>query len=130
MGVLSFLGGLIKPVTDIIDEAVTDKDEANRIKASIQQAAMDGRLRELEEAAETIRAEATGRSWLQRTWRPITMLTFVGLIVARWFGFTVEGIDATTEQALLEIVKVGLGGYVIGRSAEKVTQAWKGKGDA
>jgi len=129
MGVLSFIGGLLKPVTDIIDKTVTDKDEALRIKSALERAAMNGELRELEEAAETIRAEATGESWLQRNWRPITRLTFVGLIVARWLGFTVEGIDAATEQALLDIVQVGLGGYVIGRSAEKTVKAWR-KGDA
>ena len=46
-----------------------------------------------------IRAEAMGDSWLQRSWRPITMLTFVSLIVAKWLGFTAPGVTEAVELA-------------------------------
>ena len=121
---LGLIGNALGQVFGVIEESVTDKDEKNRLKANLQQAALDGRLTALSEAAETARAEITGESWLQRAWRPLTMLTFAGLIVARWLGLTVEGIDAQTEQALLDIVKVGLGGYVFGRSGEKMMREW------
>ena len=53
------------------------------------------------------------------------MLTFVGLIVAHWLGFTPDNLPSEQVMALLDIVKIGLGGYVVGRSAEKVATVWK-----
>lgn len=71
-------------------------------------------------AAEVVKAEAQGQSWLQRTWRPITMLVFVGLIVARWLGWSAPNLGDAEVLKLWSIVEIGLGGYVIGRSAEKI----------
>jgi hypothetical protein len=48
------------------------------------------------------------------------MLVFVGLIVARWFGFAAPNLAEAEYLALWDIVQLGLGGYVIGRSAEKI----------
>ncbi|WP_444959684.1 3TM-type holin [Microbulbifer sp. VVAC002] len=109
----------------VIDKAFPDKTEANRLKAQVdsQLIAMD--MAELQSATQVITAEASGESWLQRNWRPVTMLTFVGLIVAHWLGWTAENLSEEQTLALLEIVKIGLGGYVVGRSAEKAMKAWK-----
>ena len=71
-------------------------------------------------------AEAEGGSWIQRSWCPVTMLTFVALVVARWLGLTTPGITPEEELALFEIIKIGLGGYVVGRSVEKGIKVWKG----
>lgn len=70
--------------------------------------------------ANIVQAEAASSNWLASSWRPITMLTFVTLIVARWFGFAAPGLAESEYLALWDIVKLGLGGYVIGRSVEKV----------
>jgi hypothetical protein len=48
------------------------------------------------------------------------MLTFGGLIVARWLGWSAPGISDAEVLKLWDIVQLGLGGYVIGRSAEKI----------
>ena len=53
------------------------------------------------------------------------MLTFVSLIVAHWLGFTAENIEEEEVIMLLEIVKIGLGGYVLGRSGEKIMKEYK-----
>jgi len=53
------------------------------------------------------------------------MLVFVGLVVAHWLGFTAPNISEQTVSDLLAIVQVGLGGYVIGRSGEKIVKEWK-----
>jgi len=71
-------------------------------------------------AASIIETEAASKHWLAANWRPLTMLTFVGLIVARWLGYSAPGLSEAEVLALWEIVKYGLGGYVIGRSAEKI----------
>ena len=48
------------------------------------------------------------------------MLTFGGLIVARWFGWAAPNLSEAEYLKLWSIVELGIGGYVIGRSAEKV----------
>lgn len=76
---------------------------------------------ELEQAAAgIIKAEAQSASWLARSWRPIVMLTFAGLIVARWFGWAAPNLSEAEYLKLWSIVELGLGGYVISRSVEKV----------
>ena len=48
------------------------------------------------------------------------MLWFVGLIGAYWMGLTPESVSEEAVLAMFSLVKVGLGGYVISRSAEKI----------
>ena len=121
----AILGPVLSGIFSVIDKAVEDKDQAQAIKARLQEMVLTGQLREIEEAAANIRAEAMGDSWLQRSWRPLTMLTFVSLIVAKWLGFTAPGVTEAVELALFEIIKIGLGGYVVGRSVEKGIKVWK-----
>jgi hypothetical protein len=51
------------------------------------------------------------------------MMIFVGLIVARWFGWSAPGLSEAEAIKLWGIVEIGLGGYVIGRTAEKLVPA-------
>ena len=48
------------------------------------------------------------------------MITFVGLIVARWFGWAAPNLSEAEYIKLWSIVEFGLGGYVVGRSVEKI----------
>ena len=71
-------------------------------------------------AAEVVKAEAASGHWLAANWRPITMLVFVGLICARWWGFTAPGMTEAEYLSIYDLVKIGLGGYVVGRTFEKL----------
>jgi len=70
--------------------------------------------------ANVIMSEANGQSWIQRSWRPLTMLTFLVLVVLDSFGF----LPFRLAKEAWDLLKIGLGGYVIGRSAEKVATKW------
>lgn len=110
-----------------IDKAVPDRDKADQLKADVTLAMLTQGTEELRGAVEIIKAEAQGESVLQRNWRPLLMLWFAGLVGAHWLGFTPDNLPAETVGKLLDIVQLGIGGYVIGRSTEKAVQAWKGK---
>ena len=117
------LGILGKVAGGVADRIFPDPEqELKRIELQqALQAAVLERTSEIERAAaEVVKAEAQGQSWLQRTWRPITMLVFVALIVARWLGWSAPNLGEAEVLKLWDIVEIGLGGYVIGRSAEKV----------
>jgi len=70
--------------------------------------------------SDIVKTEAASTHWLAANWRPLTMLTFTGLIVARWFGWAAPNLGDAEYLKLWDIVQLGLGGYVIGRSVEKV----------
>jgi len=126
-GLLAKLAGTLLPgIFKIVDKAVVDKDKANEIKLKIQTMMFEGEMAELKAAASIISAEATGESWLQRNWRPLTMMNFLILVNMYWFGYTPENITADMLASIFELIKIGLGGYVIGRSAEKVVKVWQG----
>ena len=121
----NLIGSIGGKVLDIADDVVEDKDEANRLKFEIQRQLIENKSTELESAAKIVLAEAQG-SWLQRNWRPLLMVTFAGLVVAHWFGFTAPDIPESVQNSLLNIVMVGVGGYVVGRSGEKIADKFKG----
>ena len=121
----SLIGSISGKVLDIVDDVVEDKDEANRLKFEIQRQLIENKSSELEAAAKIVLAEAQG-DWLQRNLRPLLMVTFAGLVVAQWFGFTAPDIPESVQNSLLNIVMVGVGGYVVGRSGEKIADKFKG----
>lgn len=77
-------------------------------------------------AADIIKTEAQSQHGLAAIWRPVVMLVFTGLIVARWFGWAAPNLSEAEYLKLWSIVEFGLGGYVVGRSVEKVAPAIAG----
>lgn len=73
-----------------------------------------------------VAAEAKSEHWLTATWRPITMLVFVTIIVARFFGFGAEDMTDAEYEKLWELLKIGIGGYISSRGIEKVIKTYKG----
>lgn len=106
--------------SSLIDRLWPNPADAAAAKLKLLEIQQNGELAELTAQSNIVLAEAKSESWLARNWRPMTMVVFVGLIVARWFGFTAQNLQPTEYLELWTIVKIGLGGYVIGRSAEKI----------
>lgn len=127
-----FLGRILdflNPVRDIIDEVVTSDEERLALKikmaeieASLTTAALDAD-RELAKArGEVIAAEAKSEHPITAMWRPITMLSFVVLLFLIAFGWVKADVLAAVPSDLWDIIKLGLTGYVVGRSVEKATR--------
>jgi hypothetical protein len=123
----ALIPGIIGIIGKAIDKAVPDKDEAERLKAQITLQAMQQDHAELQGAVSIITAEANGESWLQRNWRPLLMIWFAALVGAHWLGFTPPNLPESVVNNLLDIVQVGVGGYVLGRSGEKMVRAYRDK---
>ena len=127
----AIIGPLVTSLLGVVDKAVEDKDLAAQIKARLNEQVLNGSLKELEAAASIIVAEAQGESWLQRNWRPMLMCLF-GLIVANnyiigpylaLFGGPSLVLDLPPD--MWDLLKIGVGGYVVGRSVEKGIKVWK-----
>jgi hypothetical protein len=112
--------GILKPISDVIEKWQGDKHDLQmaQVQATINTAAavqtyeqklLDGQM-------DIIKAEATGASALQRNWRPITMLTFLFLVICDSFGW----LHSPLAPQAWTLLQIGLGGYTVGRTVEKV----------
>lgn len=84
--------------------------------------------------ADVIMAEANGENWLQRNWRPLTAISlafivvFYGLIMpvmVAWFNFPPVRVGDQLLEWIKDIVIICLGGYIGGRSLEKIVQTFR-----
>ncbi len=128
MSIWKTLTGLFQPVADLVDNLHTSDEERLTIKAKVfelqTQAATEIMAYErqlLDSQSKVIMAEAQGQSWLQRNWRPITMLTFLVLVVCDSFGLLAFRLS----DEAWTLLQLGLGGYVVGRSVEKIAPQFK-----
>lgn len=126
MNLLSEIGAVIRPVAELIDNLHTsdaEKAEARNklydMQAGLLVEALAYENKLLKARADIIKAEAQGQSRLQRSWRPVTMLTFLALVVCDSFGLLTFRLSAEA----WTLLQIGLGGYVIGRSGEKIVSA-------
>lgn len=128
MGLGDIIGGVLKPLGKLVDDLHTSSEEKLELKAKLAAIEAELAAKALEhertlaqEQGATIRAEATGHSWMQRNWRPLVMLMFAYIIfnnyvLSPYFG--IPSLDPPPD--LWSLIKIGLGGYVVGRSAEKI----------
>lgn len=66
-----------------------------------------------------------GYNWLERSWRPILMLTF-GFIVlyAKFLGPVLGLTIPPLEDGFWGLLQLGIGGYVVGRTGEKMMDSF------
>lgn len=132
MNVLSLIGQVFKPATELVDSIHTSEEEKLEKKAvllDIQSKflvqALEYEQEQLKAKAEIITAEAKSKNVLTSSWRPVTMYTFLAMLVAYWFGW-IDITDRITPDLLnkiFSIMQIGIGGYIGSRGIEKVVPA-------
>ena len=109
----------------LLDKFFPDKDAANKAKLMLMEMKQSGELSRLQASAGIVTAEANSDHWLAANWRPITMLTFVFIIANNYILypylalFFEEAPKLEIPPDMWALLKIGLGGYVVGRSVEK-----------
>jgi hypothetical protein len=124
-GIGSIFSGLVKGLDGLFtsdEERLQAKGQIMMVQNQVMTSVLDYEKNLITQQAKAIEAEAKGDSWIQRSWRPVTMLTFVALVVAKWLGFTAD-VTPEIEKELMLLIQIGLGGYVVGRSGEKIVKA-------
>ena len=125
------LTALIPVLGSVIDKIFPDKTAANEAKLKIVEMQQNGELAGLDAQVKAITAEANSQHKLAAIWRPITMLVFVFIIANNYIIYPYLSLffDAApkleTPPDLWGLMKLGLGGYVVGRSVEKAVEKWK-----
>jgi hypothetical protein len=123
MNLFNIIGQIFKPAAELIDNLHTSDEERLSLKAQNLETyanaltmALSYENEQLKVRASIVEAEAKSEHWITSAWRPITMLIFVALVVCDSFGWLASPL---AEEAWT-LLQLGLGGYVVGRSAEKV----------
>ncbi len=127
-GFINSLEGFLKTLREVLTGDMSPDKKAELLKKAQEIEEEYFRVKEsiIKEQANVIREEIRSDSWLTRNWRPLTMLIFVFIIFNDYvivpylkaFGFKAVYLDIPKEG--WELIKFGLGGYVAGRSIEKV----------
>lgn len=79
--------------------------------------------------ADVLKAEINGENWLQRNWRPMVAISFAFIVVfyglilpiaVGWFGAPPTRVGDDLLKWIMDAVMLCLGGYIGGRSLEKI----------
>lgn len=130
--ILNSVGAIFGPVRELIDEVHTSAEERAAAQARLNQIEYAARADLLSHAekiaslqSQIVLGEIQGRSWLQRNWRPLLMLTVVlilfnNFVLAPYFqAFGAPGVYLDLPTELYGLMTVGVGGYIGGRTYEK-----------
>lgn len=109
----------IKDAGAVVDNLTGSVEKKSLAKNKLTKLVTDVLLQVKQLQTNIILAEIGKGSWLTINWRPLVMITFTLLLVAKWLGLTVE-VPEELELELMKIIKLGLVGYVGGRSLEKI----------
>ena len=124
---LGAVAPLAKILFNTIEKSVPDKDLQEKLKAQLQTQLLQSNTAELQAAAKIVEAEAKA-GWFASSWRPLLMYVLIFILVWNYVigpvikVFTGAIISFELPGDVWTLLNVGLGGYVVGRSAESVAR--------
>ena len=126
---------ILSPILgDVLKRIIPDSDQRAEIERETKLA-----LLEHTDSLERIRgdiilAEAKSENWITSAWRPLLMMVAISIIAMNYLVFPIIAIgypailENTLElpDQLWNLLTLGVGGYIVGRSGEKAIDKWKG----
>jgi hypothetical protein len=126
--------GLGKTIDSVLGRFFQDKDKAAEAAHELRLSMLDHEQTAQRVARDVVVAEAKSEHWITSAWRPIVMLMFAVMIGNNYIiAPYLDAILGTSvmfempEQAW-SLLSIGLGGYVLGRSGEKIAKEIRKKG--
>jgi|SRR6056297_230689 len=125
--------GLGKAVDNVLGRFFEDKDQAAKAAQELRMAMLEHEQTAQQVARDVVVAEAKSEHWVTSAWRPLVMIMFAVMIGNNYIiAPYLDAIFGTSvmfdmpDQAW-NLLSVGLGGYVVGRSAEKTMREYNKK---
>ena len=126
--IFEWFGGSV--VTDLLgglDKLFTSKEEKIKAQNVIKEILVKKQIELQQLQTEIIVTEAKG-NWLQRSWRPILMLAFGFIVIyVKFLAPVLELPIPPLENEFWNLLQLGIGGYVIGRTGEKMMKSYATK---
>jgi hypothetical protein len=117
----------------LLDKFFPDKDAAAKAKLELLGMQSSGELAKLQASAGIITAESQSEHFLVAAWRPITMLVFVFIIANNYIIYPYLSLffdnapKLDIPPSMWDLLKIGIGGYTLGRTVEKSVKSYKEK---
>ncbi len=124
---MALMTAFLPILSSLIERVFPDKIEQDKAKARLLELTYQAKAEEYKAKSAIVTAEARGQNWLQRNWRPVTMMVFLSVIILNYIlapllgavGLIVPTVPIAPE--MWTGLTVGIGGYIVGRSGEKIT---------
>jgi hypothetical protein len=127
--------GLVNgPLMKIIEAHVADQALRRKLAAEMEQQVLAHLTRSAELGQAVVMAEVQSEHWLSRSWRPMLMLLLMGFLLLAGLVLPLADVIAggpvpfqprwnMLPQGFWDFLAIGMGGYIGGRSLEKVAGA-------
>ena len=120
---------LLNTVFKTIEKSVPDKNLQEKLKADLNMQLLTSGTEELKASARIVEAEAKA-GWFASSWRPLLMYILIGILVLNYIISPIilalfsKKIGIELPSDVWTCLNIGLGGYVVGRSAESVAKSF------
>lgn len=130
---LGFLSLLTPILGDVLKKVVPDTTKHKELEGEIKLALLSHTDSLEKVRGEIILAEAKSNSWITASWRPLLMMVAICIIAVNYLVFPLVAIgypsimDNLLElpDQLWNLLTLGVGGYIVGRSGEKMIDNFK-----
>jgi hypothetical protein len=130
--IMNVVGAVMNgPVNKILDAYVKDVELKRKLQAELEGSLVTHLGKSLELEKDIVLAEVQGEHWITYAWRPMLMMLFMAFLVL--VGFVLPMVDlavgktiaynprwASLPDGFWQFLSVGVGGYIGGRSLEKI----------
>ena len=113
------ISGIVNSISELIGQLTLPAREKRQLEAELLELLVEHEQEMARSRSAAVVEEARG-NWLQRSWRPLVMLVFALIVLVG--TFTTLPILSETSR-FWDLLEIGLGGYVVGRSGEKMAGA-------
>lgn len=129
-------GPLVEKLADVFISLQDRKATEAEVRAAVEKEVLSTLSEVTQAQASVLQAEIAGEDWLQRNWRPIVAMSFAFVllfyslimpILVSWVGLPPVRTGDLILEWTYQTVLLTLGGYIGGRTVEKVVQMVKQK---
>tara|TARA_B110000858_G_C17808907_1_gene479751 strand:- start:7340 stop:7744 length:405 start_codon:yes stop_codon:yes gene_type:complete len=133
---LQLLLPILAPILgDVITKIVPDKAKALEVERELKLSLLAHTDKLENMRGSIILAEASSGNWLTSSWRPLLMMVAISIIAVNYLIFPLIAIGYPSimnnllelPDQLWNLLTLGVGGYIVGRSGEKAVATWKHK---
>jgi hypothetical protein len=132
--IVNAVGNLMSgPLNKVLDSYVKDLELRRKLQAELESSLVTHLGKSLELEQGVVLAEIKSENWLTANWRPILMCVFMGFLI--FVGLVLPMADLAVGRSIpynprwtalpegfWQFLSVGVGGYIGGRSLEKIAQ--------
>lgn len=118
---------------NVLKRIIPDSDKHAEIEREVKLALLENSDSLDKLRGKIILAEAKSENWITSSWRPLLMMVAISIIAMNYLVFPIIAIGypkimnhvLELPEQLWNLLTLGVGGYIVGRSGEKAIDKWK-----